>query len=51
VLAQCRVPVLPDDSAETLAARVQARERDFLVETLAAFANGAVGPAASRPPR
>jgi len=51
VLAQCRVPVLPDDSAATLAARVQARERNLLVETLAAFANGAIGPVASRPPR
>jgi phosphoribosylglycinamide formyltransferase 1 len=44
VIAQCRVPVLPGDSAATLAARVQARERDFVVETLAtlggAKANG-----------
>ncbi len=34
VLAQCRVPVLPGDTAATLAARVQAREREFLVEVL-----------------
>jgi phosphoribosylglycinamide formyltransferase 1 len=38
VLAQCRVPVLPGDSVETLAARVQASERKFLVETLAEIA-------------
>jgi phosphoribosylglycinamide formyltransferase-1 len=35
VVAQCRVPVLPGDSVETLAARVQKREREFVVETLA----------------
>jgi len=40
VLAQCRVPVMPDDSATELAARVQAREREFLVETLAQIAAG-----------
>ncbi|MGH8565743.1 MAG: phosphoribosylglycinamide formyltransferase [Gammaproteobacteria bacterium] len=34
ILAQCRVPVLPGDSPETLAARVLAREHGFLVETL-----------------
>lgn len=34
VLAQCRVPVLPGDTAATLAARVQAREREFLVDVL-----------------
>ena len=37
VIAECRVPVLPDDTPATLAARVQARERDFVVETLALF--------------
>jgi len=40
VLAQCRVPVLPGDSVATLAARVQAREREFLVEVLAEIAAG-----------
>jgi phosphoribosylglycinamide formyltransferase-1 len=35
VVAQCRVPVLPGDSVETLAARVQKRERELVVETLA----------------
>jgi phosphoribosylglycinamide formyltransferase-1 len=38
VVAQCRVPVLPGDSVETLAARVQKRERELVVETLAATA-------------
>lgn len=34
VLAQCRVPVLPGDSVAALAARVQAREKEFVVEVL-----------------
>jgi phosphoribosylglycinamide formyltransferase-1 len=42
VIAQCRVPVLPGDSLETLRARIRARERDFIVETLAAIARGEV---------
>jgi len=33
-VAQCEVPVHPDDTVETLALRVQTRERAFLVETL-----------------
>jgi phosphoribosylglycinamide formyltransferase 1 len=40
VIAQCRVPVLPGDSPADLAARVQARERNFVVETLATFGAG-----------
>lgn len=40
VLAQATVTVAPDDNAETLAARVQAREKTFLVETLARLAAG-----------
>ena len=40
VLAQCRVPVQPGDSVTELAARVQAREREFVVETLARIAEG-----------
>ena len=40
VIAQCRVFVLSDDSVETLTSRVQAREREFLVETLLAIARG-----------
>jgi phosphoribosylglycinamide formyltransferase-1 len=34
ILAQSRVPVLPGDTAESLAARVLEREHTFLVETL-----------------
>ena len=40
VVAQCRVPVLPGDSVTSLAARVQARERELVVETLAKLADG-----------
>jgi len=40
VLAQCRVPVMPGDSVAALAARVQARERELVVETLAKLADG-----------
>lgn len=38
VIAQCRVPVAPTDTAETLAARVQARERELVIETLTKLA-------------
>ena len=34
-LAQCEVPVLPDDTPETLEERVKQRERRFWIETLA----------------
>jgi phosphoribosylglycinamide formyltransferase 1 len=34
ILAQCRIPVLQGDTAETLAARVLEREHTFLVEVL-----------------
>jgi phosphoribosylglycinamide formyltransferase-1 len=44
VVAQCRVPVMPGDSVADLAARVQARERQLVVETLARFAEGNVHP-------
>jgi phosphoribosylglycinamide formyltransferase-1 len=40
VLAQCRVPVLPGDSVAKLAARVQAREKEFIIEVLAKMAEG-----------
>lgn len=43
VLAQARVPVRPDDSAETLAARVLAREHPLLVATVAAWCGGDLG--------
>ena len=36
-LAQCTVPVLPDDSLETLEERVKERERRFWVETLSSL--------------
>ena len=35
VVAQCRVPVEPGDSVETLSARVHERELLFVVEVLA----------------
>ncbi len=40
VLAQARVAILPDDSAETLAQRVQRREHPLLVACVAAIAAG-----------
>jgi phosphoribosylglycinamide formyltransferase-1 len=40
LVAQCSVPVRPDDSFDTLKARVQAREKEFVVETLAKIACG-----------
>ena len=39
VIAQCRVPVLAGDSVDDLAARVQARERELIVQTLTAQAS------------
>jgi phosphoribosylglycinamide formyltransferase 1 len=42
VVAQCPVPVLAGDTVESLAERVQAREREFLVETLAGIVAGTV---------
>jgi phosphoribosylglycinamide formyltransferase-1 len=39
-IAQCRVPVLPGDSVETLKARVREREKPFVVDTFAAIAAG-----------
>jgi phosphoribosylglycinamide formyltransferase-1 len=40
VIAQAKVPVLTDDSAESLAARVLKREHAFYVETLDRIVNG-----------
>lgn len=40
VLEQARVPVLPGDTPETLAARVQERERRLVVDVLGAIARG-----------
>jgi folate-dependent phosphoribosylglycinamide formyltransferase PurN len=46
------VPVLRDDSVDDLKARVRAREKEFVVETLAGIAKGdirlAAGPAKPR---
>lgn len=39
IVAQTTVPVLPDDTAETLAARVLEREHAFLVEVISDIAN------------
>ncbi|HJZ75642.1 MAG TPA: phosphoribosylglycinamide formyltransferase [Vicinamibacterales bacterium] len=41
-IAQCRVPVLRGDSVATLKARVQDREKPFVVDTLAAIAAGRI---------
>ncbi len=42
IIAQCRLPVLEADTAETLAARVLVREHAFLVETLKKIAEGEI---------
>ena len=34
IVAQCKIPVLPGDTAETLSARVLKREHTFIIETL-----------------
>jgi phosphoribosylglycinamide formyltransferase 1 len=40
IVAQCEVPVLPGDSVQSLSDRVQARERQFVVETLGRIVRG-----------
>jgi len=40
IVRQCRVPVFRGDSVEDLKARVQAREKEFVVETLGQIATG-----------
>jgi phosphoribosylglycinamide formyltransferase-1 len=40
VVRQCKVEVVPGDSLGTLKARVRAREKEFIVETLAQIAQG-----------
>lgn len=40
IVAQCRLPVLPEDNAHSLAERVQQREKPFLIETLQSIALG-----------
>ena len=49
VIAQVRVPVEPADSAESLAARVQAAERELVVEVLGAAASGRLKPPSRSP--
>ena len=40
VVAQCEVPILAGDTVDTLASRVQERERRFVVEVLQAIVEG-----------
>jgi phosphoribosylglycinamide formyltransferase-1 len=42
IIAQCRVPVREQDTAETLAERVLAREHEFLVSTLKQIVAGEI---------
>jgi phosphoribosylglycinamide formyltransferase 1 len=42
ILAQCRLPVEPDDTVATLAQRVLEREHTFLVETLEKIVAGSI---------
>ncbi len=42
VIRQSRVPVEPSDSLETIRAKVQACERELVVDTLASIATGAI---------
>jgi phosphoribosylglycinamide formyltransferase-1 len=42
IVRQCRIPVFPDDSVEALKTRVRMREREFVVETIAEIAQGAI---------
>ncbi len=44
VIAQVRVPVEGGDSPQSLAARVQAAERELVIEVLAAAASGSLKP-------
>ena len=42
IVAQCEVDVAPDDTSESLAKRVQLREKQLLIETLRGFAEGRI---------
>jgi phosphoribosylglycinamide formyltransferase-1 len=42
VVRQCKVPVFPNDSLDDLKARVRAREKEFVVETLGQIATGEI---------
>jgi phosphoribosylglycinamide formyltransferase-1 len=48
VIEQVRVPVASGDSAQSLAARVQAAERELVIEVLAAAASGRLRPPQQR---
>ncbi|HEX3837873.1 MAG TPA: phosphoribosylglycinamide formyltransferase [Steroidobacteraceae bacterium] len=48
LIAQVRVPVAPNDSTQSLAARVQAAERELVIEVLAAAASGRLEPPQQR---
>jgi phosphoribosylglycinamide formyltransferase-1 len=48
VIAQVRVPVESGDSAQSLAARVQAAERELVIKVLAAAASGRLRPPQQR---
>ena len=42
IVAQCEVDVAPNDTSESLAKRVQLREKQLLIETLRGFAEGRI---------
>ena len=42
IVRQCKVPVFPTDSLDDLKARVQAREKEFVVETFEQISKGEV---------
>jgi phosphoribosylglycinamide formyltransferase-1 len=42
IVAQCHVPVLADDTAESLAQRVLEQEHRFLVETIGKIVSGEI---------
>ena len=42
IVGQCRVPVFRGDSLDHLKARVRAREKEFVVETLGQIAKGEI---------
>ena len=42
IIAQTRIPVLPNDTPKTLASRVVEREHTFFVETIGKIINGEI---------
>jgi folate-dependent phosphoribosylglycinamide formyltransferase PurN len=42
IVRQCRVPVFRGDSLDDLKARVRAREKEFVIETLGQIAKGEI---------